>query len=115
MIRWIAPMLGLAVMTAGAQSQDGRLEARLDPPTYASVKTIIDSAKRAGLPVKPIEDKALESSSAGAAGPAIVTAVRAYTTKLGAASQALGKKSSADELRAGAGAIAAGIPARDLS
>jgi hypothetical protein len=101
-----------AVVPAGAQ--EARLQARMDASTYSSVRAIIDSAKRVGLPTGPIEDKALEGASAGATGPAIVTAVRAFSAKLAEASRALGRKATLDELRAGVGAIESGLPSRDL-
>lgn len=104
-------MIGTAV-PAGAQ--EARLQARMDPDTYRSVRAIIDSAKAAGLPTRPIEDKALEGASAGAAGSVIVTTIRSFTIQLGTVSKALGRKATGDELRAGVGAIDAGVPSRDL-
>jgi hypothetical protein len=106
-------LLLAAVVPAGAQ--EARLQARMDASTYSAVHAIIDSAKRAGLPTSPIEDKALEGASAGASGPLIISTVRRFTTQLGAVSKALGKRATVDELRAGVGAINAGIPARDLA
>jgi hypothetical protein len=105
--------LALAAVPVGAQ--EARLQSRMDANTYGIVRALIDSAKRVGLPAKPIEDKALEGASAGAAGPVIVSTVRAFTRELGVVSKALGKQATIDELRAGVGAIDAGVPARDLA
>jgi hypothetical protein len=102
-----------AVVPAGAQ--EARLQARMDASTYSSVRAIIDSAKRVGLPTGPIEDKALEGASAGATGPVIISTTRIFTTQLGMVSKALGKHATIDELRAGVGAINAGVPTRDLA
>jgi len=95
-------------------AQEARLQSRMDAETFRAVRAIIDSAKKAGLPTRPIEDKALEGASGGASGPLIVSTTRAFTTQLGAVSKALGKNASIDELRAGVGAIDAGVPSRDL-
>lgn len=97
-----------------AAAQEARLQSRMDAQTYKSVRGIIDSARKAGLPTRPIEDKALEGASAGAEGSMIVTTIRAFTGQLGAASKALGRNATPDELRAGVGALDAGVPSRDL-
>src|SRR5206468_3168302 len=89
-------------------------QSRMDADTYNAVRIIIDSARKAGLPTRPIEDKALEGASAGAAGPVIISATRAYAGQLGTAMRTLGKSATIAELRAGVGALNAGIPARDL-
>lgn len=103
-----------ALSGAAASAQDHRLESRMDATTYRSVRAIVDSAKKAGLPTRPIEDKALEGASAGATGAVIVSAIRVFTVQLGTASSALGREATIDELRAAVGAIDAGVPARDL-
>ncbi|HYK11547.1 MAG TPA: hypothetical protein VEV39_12165, partial [Gemmatimonadales bacterium] len=51
---------------------------------------IIDSAARAGLPTRPLVEKALEGSAKGASVDAIATAVRSLAQALGTARQALG-------------------------
>ena len=112
--------LGLAVaalllgVSLTATAQDARLQSRMDVDTYHAVRVIIDSAKKAGLPTRPIEDKALEGASAGANPQIIVSAIRVFTVQLGTASSALGRQATTDELRAAVGAIDAGLPARDL-
>ena len=110
----LAALMLAAVVPAGAQ-QDARLQARMDGPTYSAVRAIVDSAKKAGLPTGPIEDKALEGASAGAAGPVIISTVRSFTSQLGTVSKALGRSATIDELRAGVSAVNAGVPSRDLS
>jgi hypothetical protein len=114
-MRWTAGLLvSLCISAHTAVAQD-RLQPRLDAATYSTVRALIDTATRRGLPARPIEDKALEGASAGAGGPAIVSAVRRFSSRLGEASRALGRQASADELRAGVGAIESGLPPRDLS
>jgi hypothetical protein len=111
-------LAGIAVslsVVAGAQAQESRLQGRMNGATYAEVKAILDSARRNGLPTRPIEDKALEGLSAGAQGPAIVAALRTFTLQMNDAATALGRKSTADELRAAVGAIEAGVSPRDLA
>jgi hypothetical protein len=112
--RWTLAALTLAAI-APARAQQAKLHARMDAATYSAVYAIIDSAKRVGLPPGPIEDKALEGASAGAAGSVIVSTIRTFTAQLGVASKALGKTATIDELRAGVSAINAGVPSRDLA
>jgi hypothetical protein len=110
--RTLAAMIFAAAAQAGAQ--EARLRSRMDPETYRAVHALIDSARKAGLPPRPIEDKALEGVSAGARSEVIVSTTRAFTNQLGTVSRALGKKAKTDELRAGVSAIDAGVPTRDL-
>lgn len=100
--------------TVPAAAQEARLQSRMDANTYEAVRAIIDSAKKTGLPTRPIEDKALEGASAGVAGSVIVTTIRTFTGQLGSVAKALGAKATTDELRAGVGALDAGVPSRDL-
>jgi hypothetical protein len=95
----LATFLLVAIATT-AGAQDARLQSRMDAGTYHAVRVIIDSAKKAGLPTRPIEDKALEGASAGAPGPVIVSAIRVFTVQLGTAASALGRQATIDELRA---------------
>lgn len=110
--RTLAALMLAAAAQAGAQ--EARLQSRMDADTYRAVRAIIDSAKKAGLPARPIEDKALEGASAGVADDVIVATTRAFTAQLGTVSRTLGKKARTDELRAGVSAIDAGVPTRDL-
>jgi len=110
--RTLAALLLAAAVPAGAQ--EARLQSRMNASTYNAVRAIIDSARKAGLPPRPIEDKALEGSSAGAADSVIIATIHAFTTQLGAVSKTLGRRATTDELRAGVGAIDAGVPSRDL-
>lgn len=90
-----------------AEAQDPRLT-RLDSLTRTQVELVLTTAKRRGLPVEPLVQKALEGSSKGAPGPRIVTAVQGMLTDLGRAQQGLGRSASPDELVAGAAALRAG-------
>ena len=60
-----AVVLALAVVTVrlDAQANDDRLRGLFDPPTYASLHAVLDSARTAGLPTEPLIDKALEGSA----------------------------------------------------
>jgi hypothetical protein len=112
--RQIASAALFLAVAAPLAAQEVRLQSRMDPETYQAVRMIIYSATKAGLPARPIEDKALEGASARAPGPVIVSAVRRFTAQLGTASSALGRQAPADDLRAAVGAIDAGVPTRDL-
>lgn len=108
----VTAIASVALKSAGAQAV--RLQSRFDPATYATLQTIIDSAKKAKLPTRLIEDNALEGASAGASGDSIVIAVRQFTKELAMARGTLGPGASPDELRAAVSAIDARIPAGDL-
>ena len=101
----------------GAAAQrdiDTRL-ARLDSTTRLMVAAVVDSARRTRLPTEPLVDKALEGAQKGADGGRIVTAVRGLYAELRSARAALGAGGTADEINAGANAIHAGLPMRNLS
>jgi hypothetical protein len=106
-------LLGMRGVSTSAQ--DPRLEARLDPQTRVAVAAIIDSARRAKLPTAPLTDKALEGWAKGIDGPKIVVAVRQFSGRLADARRTLGAASSADEIKAGAVALDAGVAARDIA
>jgi hypothetical protein len=99
---------------AALGAQTNRLQSRVDAATYRALQTIIDSARKAKLPVRLIEDNALEGASSGAPGDTIVAAVRQFTKQLMTAHLTLGPSATADELRAAVGAIDARIPLGDL-
>lgn len=103
----ICLLAGLALVSA-ARAQDPRLARRLDSVTQVQVAAVLDSARRAGLPLEPLVDRALEGASKGAPGQRIVAAVRKLAADLSAARHALGGGAGA-ELEAGASALRAGV------
>jgi hypothetical protein len=109
-------LLALALAAVAAvQAQDPRLEGRLDPATRASVKSLLDSARAAGLPTEPIVDKVLEGMTKRASPDRIVAAVRTLATDLGAARVALGPAASDEDVVSGASALRAGASAETLA
>jgi hypothetical protein len=114
-VRSAAVAFGLVTLLIGrSDAQDSRLQSKLDPPTYAVIQALLDSAKRAKLPVKSIEDRALEGAGSGVTDEAIIAGVRKFTAQLGIAYTTLGPDAKGEELRAAVSAIDAGIPPRDL-
>jgi hypothetical protein len=103
-----------ATLAPAAGAQDPRLEARVEARTRAQLAPILDSARRAGLPVEPLIDKALEGATKGASRPRIVGAVRTLATTLGAARGAIGRGASEAEIVAAADALEAGVRPREL-
>ena len=93
---------------------DARL-ARLDSTTRLAVALIVDSARKSRLPTEPLIDKALEGTKKGADGDRIVSAVRGLFAELRTARAALGAGASTDEINAGANALHAGLPMRNLA
>lgn len=112
--------LAVAAMSAGvavaqpATSPESRLGDRLDPATRSAVLAEVDSARRTGLPVAPLVDRALEGASKRAlgrpvSGADIVAAVRRLRGALGTARTALGGRATGTELAAGASALQANV------
>lgn len=107
-------LLALTFLAHPAFGQDVRLQARLDKPTLIAVNAIVDSARVAKLPTAPLVDKALEGVAKGSDGQKIISAVKQLSSRMGIARRVLGS-ATPDEIRAGAGAIEAGVSASDLA
>jgi hypothetical protein len=107
-------LAGLLAATTAARAQDARLAQRLDKPTYVAVNAIVDSARIAKLPTAPLVDKALEGAAKGSDGQKIVLAVHQLSVRMTSARRVLGTTSSADEIKAAAIALDAGVSERDL-
>lgn len=111
--RCIAALM-LFPAVAAAQSPTAPLADRLDAATRADVGVILAQARRDSLPVEPLVNKALEGAGKGAPGARVTAAVRALASHLGSARDALGPRSTQQEIVAGAEAVRAGIPADRL-
>src|SRR4051812_41853389 len=109
----VALVLGLSAERVAAQ--DTRLEARLDKPTFAAVNAMVDSARHAKLPTAPLVDKALEGAAKGFDGGRITTAVHQTMLRMSSAKRMLGPAATADEIKAAATALDAGVSERDLA
>jgi hypothetical protein len=106
--------LSFSQVALAQRDSDARL-AKLDPSTRVAVNTVVDSARKARLPTEPLIDKALEGAKKGADGDRIVTAVRGLFADLRTARAALGASATIDEINAGANALHAGLPMRNLA
>jgi len=112
-MRTLPFLLGCAAVTAlasAAAAQDPRLEEKLDAATRRQGAAVIERARGRGLPVEPLVDKALEGVAKRAPGPRIVSAVARLSERLEAAREALGPNATPAEVRAGAEALAVGVP-----
>ena len=104
-----------AARSTRAQSQDGRLAARLDKPTLVAVSAILDSARNAKLPTAPLVDKALEGAAKGSDGSKIVSAVHQLSVRMASARRVLGASASPDEIKVAASALDVGLSTHDLA
>ena len=114
----LAPALALVLGAAVARAQtpaDASLDGRLDPAVASQVRLLVDSAVAAGLPARPLVNKALEGASKGAAGNRIIVAVRTLASDLRAARAALGAGATEPELVAGVSALRSGAGADVLA
>lgn len=114
--RLAAGLAALALLVAApaahaqsARTPEERLGTRLEPATRAQVLAEVAGARRDGLPVEELVDRALEGASKHAPGPAIVNSVREVRHALGRARTALGSGVSDVEIEAGASALEAGV------
>jgi hypothetical protein len=107
-------LLGACVIGRGAAAQEARLVGRLAPAARAEVQTVLDSARREGLPLEPLVDRALEGAAKGADDARIVAAVRRLANELAAAREAFGPGVADAEVAAGASALRAGARGENL-
>jgi hypothetical protein len=107
--------VALLLVRSVADAQDSRLATRLDKPTFVAVNAIVDSARVAKLPTAPLVDKALEGAAKGSDGQKIIAAVHQLSIRMGSAKRALRASASADEIKAAAGALDAGVSVHDLA
>jgi hypothetical protein len=110
----VAMLVAALAPRGDAAAQDQRL-ARLSAGARAGVEPVLDSARRDGLPIEPLVDRALEGASKRADDARIVAAVRRLAVDLGAARDALGAGVSDAEIGAGASALRAGARPGDLA
>jgi hypothetical protein len=108
----VVALVGVAIR--GAEAQDPRIGNRLDAPTRKALTALVDSAKAQGIPVEPLMEKVYQGLAMGADGPRIVMAVRSLTVEMANAQRVLGTVATADELKAAASAVHAGVPPVEL-
>jgi hypothetical protein len=113
-IRGLITIALVCAALAQVGAQDPRIGNRLDAPSILAIRALVDSARAQGLPIEPLVEKMNEGLAKGADGPLIVTAVRKLTLEMASAHRALGTVASADELKAAASAMHAGVPAVEL-
>src|SRR5712692_8274195 len=112
----------LGQLATAALAAQGRppLEQRLDPPTLAALRPILDSAQGDSVPVKALEDKALEGAAKHVPPTRIVSVVRQLAAELRNARALLRSAApravlSDDETIAAADARRRGVPATEVS
>jgi hypothetical protein len=115
MIRFARALVALLFAAPAVRAQDPTLSSKLDKPTLLAVNAIIDSARLAKLPTKPLNDKALEGAATGADGPKIVAAVRQLSVRMSSAKRSLNSSATPDEIKAAVDALQAGVSTRDLA
>lgn len=113
-VRTLVTLALASAALAPVGAQDPRIGTRLDAPSRAAIAALVDSARAQGIPVEPLMEKVYEGMGKGADGPRIVAAVRSLTLEMASAHRALGTVASADEIKAAASAMHAGVPAVEL-
>jgi hypothetical protein len=112
--RGLAALILAIGAVAPVHAQDPRIGNRLDAPSRVAISAILDSARAQGIPVEPLVQKVYEGLAVGADGPRIVIAVRTLRVEMATAHRELGTVASADEIKAAASAVHAGVPAVEL-
>jgi len=108
-------VLALVITASTGAAQEATLASRLDKETFAAVTAIVDSARVAKIPTKPLLDRAFEGAAKGSDGQKIIVAVKQLSTRMGSAKAGLGPRTSADEIKTAADAIEVGVSVRDLA
>lgn len=111
----LAALMALACSSSATAQETVSPLSKLAPSTRYTYEVILDSARKAGLPVTRLESKALEGITKRAPDRAILSAVRNEFRALREARYALGTDASTDELEAGAAAVRVGITTTELS
>ena len=105
--------LAIATRTLAAQDPDPLY--RLDPNTRYIVEVIVDSARTAGVPTRPLVLKALEGAAKKSDNRRIIAAVRAALHAELDTRVALGSNLNESEWTAAASALQAGVPLEVLA
>lgn len=115
MTRVLGALSALVLLGHSASAQDLQLASRLDKPTLIAVSAIIDSARVAKLPTKPLHDKALEGAAKGSDDQKIIVAVRLLSIRMATAKATLSSNAGAEEIKLAAEAIESGVEVRDVA
>jgi len=113
-IRWTARLLGVAAIASAPQfvgAQEARLLAIRDDATRDFVRQFVEAARVRGTPTEPLVSRALEGVAFKADRKRIEQAMAALEKRLRRSRDLLGAKATADEVAAGADALAADVPA----
>ena len=113
--RFIACALVAVMHPLALLAQDPDPLSRLDPNTRFTVEVIIDSARVAGVPTRPLTLKALEGSAKHADNRHIIAAVRSVFHAELDVRVALGSTLSESEWDAAVSALQSGVPLESLA
>lgn len=114
------PAGGDTILAAGGRGQPTPVAAarrdpsafdasRFDSLTANALRALFEDAADLGLPVRPLVNRALEGAARRMTSDRILRVVREHAMALHEAKQALGERSTEDELEAGARAMRAGL------
>lgn len=109
------PVAQSAPQTATQQPQIQFDAARFDSITAVNLRALLIEAVSEGLPTGPLINRALEGAARKVHGSKILAVVRDHATAMMQARDALGEKTTAAELDAGASALRAGIDNASLA
>ena len=93
---------------------ESRLAQRLDAETHASVMRVLQNARQLELPIDPIVSKALLGAAFKQPSSVITQTVNVELERLVASRDALAPRPSFNDIKAGAEAIALGVPSETI-
>ena len=108
-------LLLAAVLAAGSshallgQDQVARLREAYSPEAVAQIEAVVDAARRNGVPVGPLYDKALEGAAKRVPAARVMPALREYSGRMERAQGLLGGTREAAWVVAGADALRRGV------
>ena len=114
-VAYAAAILLGALYPLALTAQDSDPLSRLDPQTRFTVEVIIDSARVAGVPTRPLLLKALEGSAKHADNRHIIAAVRSQFRSELDVRVALGSTLNESEWSTAVSALQAGVPLEALA
>ena len=112
---FVAAVVAAASVPRFVAAQDPDPLSRLDPTTRFAVEVIVDSARVAGVPTRPLVLKALEGASKRADNRRLIAAVRAFFHAELDVRVALGATLSESEWTAAASALQSKVPLEVLA
>ena len=114
-VKVVRSLILAAVLTAGStnlllgQDRVARLQEAYTPEAAAQIEAVVEAARRDGVPVGPLYDKALEGAAKRVPAARVMPALREYSGRMQRAQGLLGGRPEVPWVVAGADALRRGV------